>query len=151
MKLRIILATLAVALIALAAIMANRYIPFGRDLIFYSDDVTGFTLSNGRTLQTNKWYFRDEVLTENQEFYTSSDGLGIMDPTVDNNSVTTAHGEGFAVTVGDGDAPSYLNIIKMHTTITDPGFSGTPAGEKATRPEGYDEFWVSKKTGNGPK
>ncbi len=147
MKLRISLSVALIALIALAAIMANRYIPFGRDLIFYSDDVTGFTLSNGQTLQTNKWYFRDDVLAEDQEFYSSSDGLGIMG--VDGIEVTAADGEGFAVTVGD--RPSYLNIIKEHVTITDPGFSGTPVGEEAVRPAGYDEFWVCRKTGNGPK
>ena len=142
MKVRILLTVALVTLVALAAVLANRYIPLGRDLIFYSDDVTGFTLSNGMTLQTNKWYFRDDVLAEGQEFFTSSLGLGIMDPTVEGNTVTSADGEAFAVTVGD--TPGYLRIPKMHTTITDPNFMGTVVGEEYVRPEGYDEYWVEK-------
>jgi len=106
----------------------------GRDLIFYADDVTEFTLPNGRAVRTNRWYYQTDLLDEGQEFYTAPKGLGIMSPRVD----------GFAMTADDGDGACYLRVLKSKTTILDPVLASTPVGQKAVRAGVFDEYWVCR-------
>ena len=51
---RLALILLVASMVAAAAALADRKMRLGRDLIFHSSDVAGFTLPNGRPVRTNR-------------------------------------------------------------------------------------------------
>jgi len=48
------------------ALLAQRYLRLNRDAIFYSEDLSSFTLASGVELPTNRWLYEDEYLGEGE-------------------------------------------------------------------------------------
>lgn len=130
MKLRFLITGVVLCVLVF---VGNQYLRLGRDLIFHSSDVSEFTLSNGKSVRANKWYYQTDLLLPGQEFYGAGSGLGIMGPWI----------EGVATALDYRGEVCPIVCNRSNRTIADAGLAATPVGQKTVRAGVYDEMWIS--------
>lgn len=119
---------LLIAALFLYFAIPGPHLRFGKDVVFYSDDVDEFVLPNGKTVITNDWYHWEELIGEKQEFFLSGspeDGeaslLGILG--VEAFSRVTRPVQ--------ANASRHVDVNNTRTTVDEENPGGS-----------YQEFWV---------
>ena len=108
-----------VALIAITVgvtpYVAHRNLRLGRDILFYGSSPSHFTLPSGIEVSVGRWYFRDQLLAEDQHFarVESPDS-----PVADYLSVSGRSPNGLAQFIDDDGVRRNLLILIRQDHVT---------------------------------